>query len=86
MTGFMTAVHGLDRRKGLDLILHTPGGQINATKALVNYLRYAFKGDIRALVLHQAMSAGTIIALACKSVCAPARGQPFKIALLTARG
>ena len=26
--GFMAAVHGLDRSKGLDLILHTPGGDI----------------------------------------------------------
>ena len=69
MTGFMTAVHGLDRSKGLDLVLHTPGGEINATEALVNYLRYAFKGDIRALIPHQAMSAGTMIALACKSIC-----------------
>ncbi len=65
----MTAVHGLDRSKGLDLILHTPGGEINATEALVTYLRYAFGGDIRALVPHQAMSAGTMIALACKTVC-----------------
>lgn len=24
MEGFMNAVHGMDRRKGLDLILHTP--------------------------------------------------------------
>lgn len=69
MTGFMTAVHGLDRKKGLDLILHTPGGEINATEGLVNYLRYAFDGNIRAIVPHQAMSAGTMIALACKSVC-----------------
>jgi hypothetical protein len=68
MTGFMTVINRLDRTKGLDLILHTPGGEINATEALVNYLRYAFKGDIRALIPHQAMSAGTMISLACKSV------------------
>jgi hypothetical protein len=68
MTGFMTVINRLDRTKGLDLVLHTPGGEINATEALVNYLRYAFKGDIRALVPHQAMSAGTMISLACKSV------------------
>ena len=29
--GFMTAVHGLDRSKGLDLLLHTPGGGTAAT-------------------------------------------------------
>jgi ClpP class serine protease len=68
MTGFMTVINKLDRSLGLDLILHTPGGEINATEALVNYLRYAFDGNIRALVPHQAMSAGTMIALACKSI------------------
>lgn len=68
MTGFMTVINRLDRTKGLDLVLHTPGGEINATEALVSYLRYAFKGDIRAIVPHQAMSAGTMISLACKSV------------------
>lgn len=28
--GFMNAVHGLDRTQGLDLILHTPGGDLNS--------------------------------------------------------
>ena len=35
---FMQVVHGLDRSKGLDLILHTPGGEIAATESLVYYL------------------------------------------------
>lgn len=68
MTGFMGAVNKLDRSKGLDLLLHTPGGEINATESIVNYLLYAFKGDVRAIVPHQAMSAGTIIALACREI------------------
>ena len=33
--GFMMAVHRLDRKKGLDLFLHTPGGNIAATESLV---------------------------------------------------
>ena len=28
--GFMSAVHGLDKTKGLDLLLHTPGGLVLA--------------------------------------------------------
>lgn len=32
--GFMTCVHRLDRKKGLDLILHTPGGDMAATESL----------------------------------------------------
>lgn len=34
--GFTMAVHQLDRSKGLDLILHTPGGGIAATQGRVS--------------------------------------------------
>lgn len=68
MDGFMTAVHKLDRAKGLDLLLHTPGGEINATEAIVNYLRYAFKNDIRVIVPQISMSAGTMMALASREI------------------
>ena len=42
MNGFMQAVHQLDRSMGLDLILHTPGGSIASTEAIVNYLHNIF--------------------------------------------
>ncbi|HQO35546.1 MAG TPA: S49 family peptidase, partial [bacterium] len=66
--GFMTVVHQLDRGKGLDLLLHTPGGETAATESLVHYLRAMFGGDIRAFVPQLAMSAGTMIACACKEI------------------
>jgi ClpP class serine protease len=66
--GFMTAIHGLDRSKGLDLILHTPGGDIASTQSLVDYLHKMFKKDIRAFVPQIAMSAGTMIACSCKEI------------------
>lgn len=66
--GFMNTVHRLDRNKGLDLILHTPGGDIAATESLVHYLRQMFGTDIRAIVPQIAMSAGTMIACACKEI------------------
>lgn len=66
--GFMAAIHGLDRTKGLDLIIHTPGGDIAATESLVGYLRKMFGDDIRAIVPQIAMSAGTMIACACKQI------------------
>ena len=66
--GFMTVIHGLDRTKGLDLILHTPGGETAATESLVVYLRAMFDLDIRAIVPELAMSAGTMIACACKEI------------------
>lgn len=65
---FMMAIHGLDKSKGLDLILHTPGGGIAAAESLVDYLRRIFGRDIRAIVPHLAMSAGTMIACTCKSI------------------
>ena len=68
MNGFMNAVHQLDRNIGLDLILHTPGGEITATESLVGYLRSIFGTNIRAFVPQLAMSAGTMIACACKEI------------------
>jgi ATP-dependent protease ClpP protease subunit len=66
--GFMTVIHHLDRTKGLDLILHTPGGETAATESLVDYLRSMFGTNIRAIVPQLAMSAGTMIACACKEI------------------
>jgi len=65
--GFMTTIHELDRTKGLDLILHTPGGDAAATESLVYYLRQMF-GDIRAIIPQLAMSAGTMIAMSCRTI------------------
>lgn len=66
--GFMMAVHQLDRSKGLDLILHTPGGDIAATQSIVFYIREMFGRDLRAIVPQLAMSAGTMIACSCREI------------------
>jgi hypothetical protein len=66
--GFMTAIHKLDKAKGLDLVLHTPGGSTGATESLVGYLRSIFGTNIRAIVPQLAMSAGTMIALSCREI------------------
>ena len=66
--GFMTVIHELDRSKGLDLVLHTPGGEVAATESLIDYLRSMFGKDIRAIVPQLAMSAGTMLACACKEI------------------
>ena len=69
MNGLMNAVSGIDdRSKGLDLVLHTPGGVVTATESIVNYLRKMFNMDIRVIVPHMAMSAGTMIACASKEI------------------
>lgn len=61
--GFMLAIHGLDCTKGLDLILHTPGGDVAATESIVDYLHRKFDPqNTRVIVPQLAMSAGTMIA------------------------
>lgn len=68
VNAFMANVHKMDRTKGLDLILHTPGGDLAATEQIIYYLRSAFNGDIRAIVPQMAMSAGAMIAVSCKTI------------------
>ena len=64
----MQAIHGLDKRLGLDIILHTPGGNTAATESIVSYLKSVFGNNIRAFIPQIAMSAGTMIALSCNSI------------------
>ena len=66
--GFMRTIHGLDTSRGLDLILHTPGGSIAATQSIITYIREKFGRDVRAIVPHTAMSGGTIMACAAKTI------------------
>lgn len=69
MNGFMTVLHELDDLdRGLDLVLHTPGGEVAATESLVEFLRSTFGNDIRAVIPHLAMSAGTMIACASREI------------------
>lgn len=68
MNDFMAVIQKLDREKGLDLLLHTPGGDIAATEAIVKYLKSFFDTDIRAIIPQLAMSAGTMMACSCKEI------------------
>ncbi|MCG7978242.1 MAG: S49 family peptidase [Candidatus Thiodiazotropha endolucinida] len=65
---FMSVVHKANRAAGLDLILHTPGGNIAAAESIVNYLRQMFGSNIRAIIPQLAMSAGTMIACSCNQI------------------
>lgn len=65
---FMVNIHKLDRTKGLDLILHTPGGDLAATESIVDYLNQMFGNDVRAIIPQISMSAGTMMALSCKEI------------------
>jgi len=68
INGLMTTIHQLDRAKGLDLLIHTPGGNLAALESIVDYLRKMFGINIRAFVPQLAMSAGTMLACSCKEI------------------
>ena len=68
MEGFMNACYGIDKSKGLDLILHTPGGDPLAAEGIVKFLHNTFGPDIEVFVPHMSMSAGTILCCACKCI------------------
>jgi len=65
--GFMSVIHNLDRSRGLDLLIHTPGGDTAATESIVDYIRRMFD-DVRVIVPQIAMSGGTMIACAANSI------------------
>ncbi len=71
--GFMEAVSNIEERE-LDLILHSPGGSPEAAEAIIEYLRTRFD-HIRAVVPLAAMSAATMIALACDEIVMGAHSQ-----------
>ena len=64
--GFMAAFHGLPAEP-LDLILHSPGGSLEAAEQIVNYMRAKFP-HIRAIIPQMAMSAATMLACACDEI------------------
>lgn len=61
--GFMSALHNL-KGKQLDLVLHSPGGSLEAADQIVQYLRSKYD-HIRAIIPQNAMSAATMLACAC---------------------
>ena len=64
--GFMEVFHGLSGTS-VDIILHSPGGRVEATEAIVKYIRSKFS-DVRVIVPHEAMSAATMLACAADQI------------------
>ena len=67
INGFMSAIHGMDCKKGLTLILHTPGGVGAAAQTIMAYLHSKFD-YIEAIIPTYAMSAGTMMALGANKI------------------
>lgn len=68
VNGLTAVIHNIDPSIGLDIILHTPGGDMAATESIVKYLHSVFHKDIRAIIPQLAMSAGTMMACACNEI------------------
>jgi len=66
MQGYMSCLNGL-HGKELDIILHSPGGSLEAAEQVVQYLRSKY-ANIRAIIPQNAMSAATMIACACDEI------------------
>lgn len=66
--GFMSCFYQMDFSKGLDLFIHSPGGDVAATVSIINYIRAKFKDDVRVFVPQLSMSGGTMIALCGKEI------------------
>jgi hypothetical protein len=62
----MSAFSGLKSRQ-LDIILHSPGGSLDAAEQLVNYIRAKYE-HVRAIIPSNAMSAATMLACACDEI------------------
>jgi hypothetical protein len=67
LMAFMEAVNGLPHGP-LDLIIHSPGGDADAARAIMSYLRDEDFDPIRAIVPISAMSASTMMALSCDEI------------------
>ena len=68
MNGFMSMTHDINHKKGVDLILHTPGGVTSATESVIKYIQKRFDGNVKAIVPQLAMSGGTLIACSCEEI------------------
>jgi hypothetical protein len=60
----MPLIHkiGNKKSKGVDLILHTLGGEVAATERIINYLTEIFDNNVQVFIPQLAMSAGTMLA------------------------
>jgi membrane-bound ClpP family serine protease len=72
---FMDLLHDLDKGCDLDLLLHTPGGDVDQAERIVLLCRKRAK-SFRVIVPDSAKSAGTLIALAADEI---VMGEPSEL-------
>jgi len=69
IVGFVDLLHNFDQGQPIDLMLHTPGGDVDACEKLVDLIHSKTAGSaFRVIVPDMAKSAGTLMALAASSI------------------
>jgi ClpP class serine protease len=63
----LRAIRDTPPARGIEIILHTPGGMVLAARQIAGALA-DHEGTVTAVVPHYAMSGGTLIALACDEI------------------
>ena len=68
--GFVDMLHNVRRGEPIDLMLHTPGGDVDAAEKLITLVRshVGEEGQLRVIVPDFAKSAGTLMALGATSI------------------
>ena len=68
--GFVDMLHNITPGDPIDLLLHTPGGDVDAAEKLITLVRSAAgeDGQLRVIVPDYAKSAGTLMALGANAI------------------
>lgn len=68
--GFVDMLHNITLGEPIDLLLHTPGGDVDAAEKLITLVRSATgeEGQLRVIIPDYAKSAGTLMALGANSI------------------
>ncbi|MCB1467505.1 MAG: hypothetical protein KDK08_10285 [Rhizobiaceae bacterium] len=68
--GFVDMLHNIKQGEPIDLLLHTPGGDVDAAEKLITLVRSAAgeDGQLRVIVPDYAKSAGTLMALGANTI------------------
>lgn len=68
--GFVDMLHNVNPGDPIDLLLHTPGGDVDAAEKLIGLVRSATgeEGQLRVIIPDYAKSAGTLMALGANAI------------------
>jgi Serine dehydrogenase proteinase len=69
IVGFVDMLHNVEKGRDIELMLHTPGGDIDAAEKLITLVRRRVdESSLRVIIPDYAKSAGTLIALGADTI------------------